>query len=133
MQAAKKRGLAKRRYGEWSEADSNLRENQTLTRNLHTRVISTGYGTADEPEVRDVCDGLLAPRSLVSVANCEQTTWITLLPSGIPRRAGLVDEDRHLSRLAETVNINVGGSLWNDKMSSPSMSGASVGVAIVVW
>lgn len=60
MQAAKRRGLAKRRYGECSEADSNLRENQTLSRNLHTCGSSTGYETADEPEVSDTYDGLLA-------------------------------------------------------------------------
>lgn len=46
-------------------------------------------------------------------------------------RDGLT-KDRHLSRLAETLNVNVGGSLRNVKMSSPSKSGASVGAAIVV-
>lgn len=58
----------------------NLRENQTLCRNLHTCGISMGYGTADEPEVSDSYDGLPATKI---VFGCELQAGYLNYPASI--------------------------------------------------
>ena len=42
-------------------------------------------------------------------------------------------DNRHLSYLAKSIFVNVGGSQLNAKVSNPPMFVVSVGAVIVVW
>jgi hypothetical protein len=109
-----------------NEADFNLREIAALDYTLHK--------SADEP---------FCSRAAIRVAEMRFRLCLNLkvdaghlaYPASVrdTAKSGMgCNDNRHLTFLAESILVNVGGLQQNEKVSSPPMSVVSVGAAIVV-